>query len=190
MGNSASSAINYTVVDRWQNVDQVLNRAERGDLIEFRRSGGLYGHWAVYIGDGEVVNYGRQNPRRSLVQRESLRRVADGDECRVNNLTGAARSRNLTSASQSEIVRRATSRIDEESDYNLIDHNCEVFATECRYGEGFTCQPSERLIDIGHAVGGGAMGYEAGRRAVADGRWTEEEVADYLYDSWSNSAMY
>ena len=39
-------------------------------------------------------------------------------------------------------------------------------------------------------LGGGALGYEAGKRAVASGNWTEEEVADYLYDSWSNSAFY
>ncbi len=38
--------------------------------------------------------------------------------------------------------------------------------------------------------GGGSLAYEAGKRAVADGRWTEEEVADYLYDSWSNSWPY
>lgn len=184
MGNSESQAINFTVVDRWQDVDEVLNHAAPGDLIEFRRTMGLYGHWAVYIGDGEVVNYGRKNPRTSLVQKESLRLVAEGGGCRINNLTSAARSKNLTSFSQSEIVRRATSHIGEESDYNLIDHNCEVFATKCRYGTGFTCQPSERLIDVGHVVsGGGAMGYAAGRRAVAEGRWTEEEVADYLWDS-------
>jgi cell wall-associated NlpC family hydrolase len=62
MGNSESQAINFTVVDRWQDVDEVLNHAAPGDLIEFRRTMGLYGHWAVYIGDGEVVNYGRKNP--------------------------------------------------------------------------------------------------------------------------------
>jgi len=182
MGNSESQAINYTVVDRWQDVDEVLNHAVPGDLIEFRRNMGLYGHWAVYIGDGEVVNYGRQH-RKSLVQKESLRLVADGDQCRINNLTSAARSKNLTSFSQSEIVRRAKSHIGQDSKYNLIDHNCEVFATQCRYGEGFTCQPSERLIDVGHVVCGGAMGYAAGKRAVDSGRWTEEEVADYLWDS-------
>jgi hypothetical protein len=183
MGNSESQAINYTVVDRWQDVDEVLNHAVPGDLIEFNRKMGLYGHWAVYIGDEEVVNYGRKNPSTSEVQKESLRHVADGDKCRINNLTAAARSKNLTSFSQSEIVRRAMSHIGELSAYDLIDHNCEVFATECRYGQGFTCQPREKLMDFGHVFGGGAMGYEAGKQAVASGRWTEEEVADYLWDS-------
>ena len=111
--------------------------------------GGIYGHWAVYVGDGYVVNYGRQTPSTSLVQKERLVVVSEGDKCRINNLSYAARSKHLSSFGRSEIVRRAEARIGEESPYNLMSHNCEVFATECRYGEGFTCQPTERLIDIG-----------------------------------------
>ena len=111
--------------------------------------GGIYGHWAVYVGNGYVVNYGRETPSTSLVQKERLRSVSNGDNCRINNLSYAAESKGLTAFTRSQIVRRAEARVGEESPYSLMSHNCEVFATECRYGEGFTCQPTERLIDIG-----------------------------------------
>lgn len=182
------TVINYWPVDGWSTAAEVVEQATPGDLIEFRRTG--YSHWAVYIGDGWVVNYGRKEPSPELVQRERLLDVSGRDKCRINNLCQAASSINLSSLDSSEIVRRASARIGERSPYNLVNHNCEVFATECRYGEGFTCQPTEAIITAGHLVGGGALGYEAGKQAVASGRWTEEEVADYLYDSWSNSAMY
>ena len=160
-------------------------------MIEFKRAYGVYCHWAVYIANGYVVNYGRKDPTPAIVQKEKLIiKVAEDCPCRINNLTGAASDLNLTPFPRDEIVERTLAKVGKKYEYKLSKNNCECFATECRYGTGFTCQPTEAVIAAGHAMGGGALGYEAGKRAVASGNWTEEEVADYLYDSWSNSAFY
>lgn len=130
-------------VEQWSTAKNVCTRAVAGDLIEFRRLKGIYCHWAVYIGDGYVINYGRKNPRTSIVQRERLTDVADGDEVRINNLVVAAQRRNLEPFSGEKIVRRAKAELGQESSYDVIDNNCEIFATKCRYGRGFTTQPED-----------------------------------------------
>lgn len=143
--NLSDQIIKGIHVEPWSTADEVLTRAVAGDLIEFRRLRGVYCHWAVYVGSGYVINYGRKDPDTSIVQRERVTTVSDGDPCRINNLVVAAKRRNLEPLNGKRIVERAEAKLGEEANYNFMFRNCEVFATECRYGRGFTCQPDEFL---------------------------------------------
>ena len=128
----------------------LYSRARDGDLIEFKRAYGVYCHWAVYIGNGYVVNYGRKDPTPAIVQKEKLIiKVAEDCPCRINNLTGAASDLNLTPFPRDEIVERTLAKVGKKYEYKLSKNNCECFATECRYGTGFTCQPTEAVIAAG-----------------------------------------
>ncbi len=132
---------------KWSTADEVLAQAAPGHLIEFRRLRGTYCHWAVYVGKGYVINYGRQDPNPNLVQKELLITVSDGGPCRINNLVKESRQRGQNEPfSGEEIIRRAEAKLGQEIPYNVLNNNCEVFATECRYGRGFTCQP-EQVVD-------------------------------------------
>ncbi len=135
--------------NKWDTADDVLAKAVPGDLIEFHRLKGTYCHWAVYVGNGYVINYGRQDPSPDLVQKELLTTVSDGDPCRINNLVEEAQKRGLNEPfTGKEIVRRAEAKLGKKFPYNVLNNNCEVFATECRYGRGFTCQPEQVVKDL------------------------------------------
>lgn len=130
-------------------VDDVLSSAKPGDLIEFKRYIVAYCHWAVYVGNGYVINYGRPHPSRDLVQKELLTAVSDGDPCRINNHVKEARKRKLKPFKSKKIVDRAVAQLGKEFPYFLLTNNCETFATKCRYGgEGFTCQPKEKAQEV------------------------------------------
>ncbi|CAG2177876.1 unnamed protein product, partial [Oppiella nova] len=71
----------------------------------------------------------------------SLTDVVEGCECRVNNLETAAKSKNLVALDVDQIISRAYSKEGLiERDYHIFNNNCEVFATWCRYGQGFSLQ--------------------------------------------------
>jgi cell wall-associated NlpC family hydrolase len=41
---------------KWTTAHEVLERVQRGDLIQFRRAGDIYTHFAVYVGNGYIVH--------------------------------------------------------------------------------------------------------------------------------------
>lgn len=126
-------------VDDWSTSAEILERAKPGDLIEFERIKSD-SYWAVYIGDGWVVTYGYKAENQigigEIVKKERM--VVLGNRCRINNLEVVAKRLHLHCFDPDEIVRRAEARIGEESQLNLLEPNCEIFATECRFGKGFT----------------------------------------------------
>ncbi|KAM9743007.1 phospholipase A and acyltransferase 3-like isoform 1-T4 [Menidia menidia] len=134
---------------------------EPGDLIEVYR--GAYNHWAVYIGDGDVVHLvvpdgggggssGSSGSSGSLlgflpglggtkglVRRESLRDVAGTDPWLVNN----AMDRDEEPYPPEQIVKRALKRVGDRVRYHLVKFNCEHFAKELRYGVAESSQVKE-----------------------------------------------
>ncbi|KAM3594636.1 uncharacterized protein V6R79_011325 [Siganus canaliculatus] len=112
-----------------------------GDLIEIFRP--AYQHWAVYIGNEEVVHLSHPNANPSsglalssgsltaVVMRQRIQEVINGDFWRKNNL----HDRILKPREQSIIVKEAISRVGEELRYRVTTQNCEHFATELRYGK-------------------------------------------------------
>ncbi|NXD49525.1 HRSL1 enzyme, partial [Corvus moneduloides] len=121
-----------------------------GDLIEIDRP--LYQHWALYVGDGYVINVTPVDEgapslfvsttsiftRKAKVKKQLLKEVVGDDEWCVNNKYDRSR----TPLPVEEIIRRAERWIDREVTYDLLGSNCEHFVTELRYGEGVSDQVS------------------------------------------------
>ncbi|XP_061585752.1 phospholipase A and acyltransferase 4-like [Cololabis saira] len=109
-----------------------------GDLIEIFRDD--HNHWAVYVGDGNVVHLpeppGQGGDGIGFVGeaqglRQQLQDVVGNDNWRVNNLLDGIHPPRPAD----DIVRDAGLLVYEEMGFNLENVNCEQFATELRYGE-------------------------------------------------------
>jgi cell wall-associated NlpC family hydrolase len=116
-----------------------------GDLIEFSRE--LYSHWALYVGDGQVVNVrGRQlNSDVSFsgnasVKLEQLAVVAGESKCRINNQEAEATARGLQALNVKELMEKARNLVGETVPYHLLNKNCEHYVTEWRYGKSWSEQ--------------------------------------------------
>ncbi|NXE43200.1 HRSL1 enzyme, partial [Ptilorrhoa leucosticta] len=123
---------------------------EPGDLIEIDRP--LYQHWALYVGDGYVINVTPVDEgapslsvsttsiftRKAKVKKQLLKEVVGNNTWRVNNKYDRSR----TPLPVREIIRRAERWIDMEVPYDVLGSNCEHFVTELRYGEGVSDQVS------------------------------------------------
>ncbi|NXD23033.1 HRSL1 enzyme, partial [Spelaeornis formosus] len=121
-----------------------------GDLIEIDRP--LYQHWALYVGDGYVINVTPVDEgapsllvsttsiftRKAKVKKQLLKVVVGNDKWRVNNKYDRSR----IPLSVDQIIRNAEKWIDREVPYDVLGSNCEHFVTELRYGERVSDQVS------------------------------------------------
>ncbi|XP_013389165.1 HRAS-like suppressor 3 [Lingula anatina] len=125
----------------------VLDSLEPGDMIEFHRP--MYCHWAVYIGDEQVVHItgendgikdGKGDPgkfcspcgvqlKKAFVLISPFWDVAGESKAVKNN----GKDRKHRPARCDEIVERALSKLGDYG-YNVLWKNCEHFASWCRYG--------------------------------------------------------
>ncbi|XP_060933511.1 phospholipase A and acyltransferase 4-like [Limanda limanda] len=115
-------------------------KLKRGDLIEIDRHDGPYQHWAVYIGDDEVVHFVTEGGDSSgsfellsssgEVKRENLSVVLRGDRYQINN----SLDEKYEARDPSMIVKEACEMVGRVLQYNVLSYNCEHFATEMRYG--------------------------------------------------------
>uniref|UniRef100_A0A3Q2QR76 LRAT domain-containing protein n=1 Tax=Fundulus heteroclitus TaxID=8078 RepID=A0A3Q2QR76_FUNHE len=127
----------------WQNGKQ----PNPGDLIEIFRSG--YQHWAVYIGDGYVVHLVRTSEsalapgEMANVKKEKLEEVVGNDPWKINN----DRDKIYKPQPIDEIVKQAEKLIGKEQRYNMLDSNCEHFATELRYEKPESQQVGQRRLE-------------------------------------------
>ncbi|NXH89572.1 HRSL1 enzyme, partial [Edolisoma coerulescens] len=121
---------------------------EPGDLIEIDRI--LYQHWALYVGDGYVINVtpvGSSDITLSVssvsnitgvatVKKQLLKEVVGNNKWRVNNKYDRSR----TPRPVEKIIQNAERWVDKEVSYDVIGNNCEHFVTMLRYGEGVSDQ--------------------------------------------------
>uniref|UniRef100_A0A3B5LYJ4 LRAT domain-containing protein n=1 Tax=Xiphophorus couchianus TaxID=32473 RepID=A0A3B5LYJ4_9TELE len=125
-----------------------------GDLIEIFRN--VYEHWAVYVGDGYVVHLlgpdGESSPNwlgKNNILKQKLLEVVSSDEWHINN--------NMDQEKQPRpahvIVEQANKLVGTTRSYNVVDYNCEHFATELRYGAAESQQVQDAL-KIGLGVTG------------------------------------
>ncbi|XP_031443466.1 phospholipase A and acyltransferase 4-like [Clupea harengus] len=120
-----------------------------GDMVEIEKV--LYSHWAVYVGDGEVVNLTVSASARYLpiskghIRRSKLLDMSDGYPYRVNNYLDDKYKPRPTAT----IVEEANAWVGKELDYNLLLENCENFATLLRYGHGESRQVKRDLCVCG-----------------------------------------
>ncbi|XP_062571776.1 phospholipase A and acyltransferase 3-like [Saccostrea cucullata] len=145
----------------------VLHRAKEGDLLEFPR--GWYSHWAVYVGNEEVVHLaGDENDgingnikthhvfticgktfNKAIVKRENFWEVVLDSKAEINN----NKDRKCSPRQAHEIVEEALMKIGKIG-YNVLWNNCEHFAAYCRYGVNWSEQANTALTWM---MVGGAM---------------------------------
>ncbi|XP_034855725.1 phospholipase A and acyltransferase 1 isoform X2 [Mirounga angustirostris] len=127
-------------------------KPQPGDLIEVFRSG--YQHWALYLGDGYVINVAPLEDgisasftsaksvfsRKALVKMQLLRDVVGNDTYRINNKYDGTYS----PLPVEEVMQRSETVIGQEVEYDILVNNCEHFVTLLRYGEGVSEQPYKR----------------------------------------------
>ncbi|XP_023416050.1 phospholipase A and acyltransferase 1 isoform X3 [Cavia porcellus] len=127
-----------------------------GDLIEVFRPG--YQHWALYLGDGYVINIAPTdgNPStftsaksvfstKALVKMQLLKDVVGNDTYRINNKYDDT----FTPLPVEEVIQRSEFVIGQEVSYDILDNNCEHFVTLLRYGEGVSEQANRAVSTIG-----------------------------------------
>ncbi|XP_041669119.1 uncharacterized protein LOC121526534 [Cheilinus undulatus] len=140
--------------------------AKPGDLIEIFRQ--HYQHWAVYVGDDEVVhltNTGHCSSGISCrssgqVTRDNIWIVVSSDKFKINNLLDHKHMPRETRV----IVKEACDMVGQPVSYSLTTHNCEHFATELRYGKATSRQNSgplffAGLLELSHIGGFSSVNY-------------------------------
>ncbi|MBV99431.1 Phospholipid-metabolizing enzyme A-C1, partial [Eschrichtius robustus] len=119
-----------------------------GDLIEVFRPG--YQHWALYLGDGYVINIAPLDDgisasftsaksvfsRKALVKMQLLKDVVGNDTYRINNKYDET----YPPLPVEEVMQRSEFVAGQEVEYDLFVNNCEHFVTLLRYGEGVSGQ--------------------------------------------------
>ncbi|XP_067662417.1 phospholipase A and acyltransferase 3-like [Haliotis asinina] len=142
----------------------VLDNLEPGDRLQFER--GLYSHWAVYIGNSEVVHLsGVDGPigsdldqsftisgvefDKGIIRKDAFWDVVGDSKVHKNN----SKDTKLKHFGPSKIVERALAKVGEVG-YNIFFKNCEHFATWCRYGKEESDQADGLFTLL--AVGGAA----------------------------------
>uniref|UniRef100_A0A2R5L9R2 Putative phospholipase n=1 Tax=Ornithodoros turicata TaxID=34597 RepID=A0A2R5L9R2_9ACAR len=137
---------------------------EVGDLIEIDRT--LYAHWALYVGDGNVVHVVGRNEEDiptevAYVHMSKLTDVAGYSAVRVNNKEVRAKERGLTALPVAAVLERACSILNREVDFNFLTRNSEYYVTEWKYGTGWSDQatvtlsvmkPLARNLEVGHTT--------------------------------------
>ncbi|KAM4581223.1 protein LRATD2 isoform 1-T2 [Odontesthes bonariensis] len=103
--------------------ESLLNKCKPGDLLEFVATG-QYPHWAVYVGDFQVVHL-----HRAEIKNNFLTDVSQGKHCRIVNCLYRYR------ALPPEVtVRNALDHVGSR-DGELCWRNSECFAAWCRFGK-------------------------------------------------------
>ncbi|NXM01132.1 HRSL1 enzyme, partial [Tyrannus savana] len=120
-----------------------------GDLIEINR--GIYRHWALYLGDGYVLNVTPVDEgiphqssgiaailtKKAKVKKQLLKDVVGTDDWEVNKY-----DQSHIPLAVKEIIKQAESYIDTEGTYHLVYSKSEHFVTMLRYGKSASEQVS------------------------------------------------
>ncbi|KAG9341791.1 hypothetical protein JZ751_018513, partial [Albula glossodonta] len=131
-----------------------------GDLIEVHRK--LYSHWALYIGNGEVIHFAPTSEvagaganslmsvvhDEAQVQRESLKSVVGNDKWCIRNIL----DHKYEPKDIEEILTNAEQLVGQIFAYNVFTSNCEHFVTRLRYGK-----PESKQVQDGLKIAGGMV---------------------------------
>lgn len=139
----------------------VLDSLEKGDMIEFPR--GLYSHWALYIGNNEVVHLAGDEDdgidrrfdsthffsvsgrsfQKAEVKIDKFWDVAENSLAKKNN----GKDGKFRPLPKAQILRNALSKLGTIG-YNVLSDNCEHFVAWCRYGEKKSDQVDNLLTGL------------------------------------------
>ncbi|XP_041731919.1 phospholipase A and acyltransferase 4 isoform X2 [Coregonus clupeaformis] len=101
---------------------------EIGDMIEIKKK--MFKHWALYIGNGEVIH---------LINQETYEDVTAGKSCRINNYLDDKYKPRTTDVIMEEVNKMRGRTIK----YDLLGDNCEHFVTFLRYGKSESKQADD-----------------------------------------------
>lgn len=156
---------------------------ERGDIIGITRKHAmsLYDHYAVYLGDDQVIHYAGEGGDFTddiTIHQAHIREFLKKDEnyfvlffednkhapkkifyrsellCKdsvYRNEIIYSGNKEFTLYSPEETVKRAKSRL-QEKDYNLVTNNCEHFALWCKTGVSTSFQVNQVIYKLTHTV--------------------------------------
>lgn len=171
MTNIATTGIKRVVRDE---------ELRRGDVIGVHRFNGLYDHYGIYTGNGEVIHYADPSGdfgTNIVVHRTTLKKfkedakylfVVNFDKLCIRKqfrlgdimtpygvnvvklLTTLFENLRRHIASPEETVQRAESRLGERK-YNLATNNCEHFAIWCKTGVSESSQVDEIMTMLRNA---------------------------------------
>ncbi|CAG2101824.1 unnamed protein product [Medioppia subpectinata] len=125
---------------------------ELADIIEIDRT--LYTHWAIYVGDGQVVDVVGDldnelpDAEEAIVRQLPLTDVVADNYCRVNNKEVPAKERYLQARDANQVVKEAVAMVGSTVDYNLLTRNVECYLTEWKYGQPWSDQANVALSAI------------------------------------------
>ncbi|XP_042178436.1 phospholipase A and acyltransferase 4-like [Oncorhynchus tshawytscha] len=132
---------------------------EIGDMIEINR--GRYKHWALYIGNGEVIHLVvPDGPSRvsfcsfssssgsvsckGMITIETLQDVAAGNTYKINNYLDDEYKPRRTDVIMGDVDKMRGRTIT----YDLLGNNCENFVTFLRYGKSESKQADDFLNNV------------------------------------------
>ncbi len=142
-------------VSTWStNFAGIIKEAQPGDLLEIDRI--AYQHWAVYVGDGEVIHYSthtEESTNKAEVRRDDVTAACQWGSVgpsmtRINNGNDSV----MKPSSSAEILKRATDSLN-KGGYNAIASNCEHFANWCRYH----VETSDQVANMQAQIAGNAL---------------------------------
>ncbi|XP_022653361.1 HRAS-like suppressor 3 [Varroa jacobsoni] len=134
-----------------------------GDIVEIDRT--LYAHWAVHVGDGRVVHVAGPSEEDipsepwALVHLCPLAELAGCSRVRVNNKSVRAKERKVRSLDGTQVAARALAQRGHKLDFNFLTRNAEFYATQWKYGQGWSDQGAVALsvmkplgadLEVGH----------------------------------------
>ena len=103
-----------------------------GDIIYTDR--GLYKHYGVYIGHGQVIHFSGTNGHETDAAKADIIQTSVKDFLKDDSLF-IQDDKGKRPLPVNEIIQRAKSRLGKyKGTYNLVSNNCEHFANWCRYG--------------------------------------------------------
>jgi hypothetical protein len=144
-----------------------------GDVLGVSRNMGLYEHYAIYIGNGEVIHYAGDDkeisPQNARVCKADLSKFMSNTSVDCFGVGAFKKKDDIKIYSDEETVERAFSRLGEKK-YNLVINNCEHFAMWCKTGVSVSYQVKKVERDLERAVEGDI---------VANGK----RVLDYIIES-------
>ena len=103
----------------------------------------FYSHFAIYIGNGEIVHVTSPNgmgQRKAVIRRERMEDAFRGGLVRKNNHLDNVPAFRDKVKEKRKIVKVARYWVGKEWKYNFMTDNCEHFATWCRYGRKVSLQ--------------------------------------------------
>jgi len=145
------------------------NNLKKGDVIKVCRKNGLYYHYGVYVGNGQVVHFsadtgnGEQetNAMNADIIKTDLKSFKKDGIVVVDNAEQAQYS-------GEEIASRAESLIGtQKSHYDLALNNCEHFANWCKTGSKISNQVNkvQEIVPNGKEI---LEGYKTAKNTVTD----------------------